>query len=268
MRYISVAHSPDADDIFMYFAIKFGWISLENSYFKNIALDIETLNVEAINSKYDVSAISFALYPNILEDYALLNTGVSFGNGYGPKLVKRKGEKLKSNFKVALSGQNTTNAMLFKIAYPNARIIYKNFLEIENAILSGEVQAGLLIHESILNFSDELEIEREIWDIWQNLSGGNLPLPLGGMVIRRSIPLLRAIQIEEKLQKAVQIAVSNKNLLSEMLLERDIVRIDKIQLEKYLNLYANSDSIKLSENQLEAINKLFEIGYINGGCLG
>ena len=265
MRKITVAHSPDADDIFMYYAIKFGWISLKNSKFINFPLDIETLNQEALKLKYDVSAISFALYPKISEDYALLNTGVSFGNGYGPKLVKKKGTILKRNFKVALSGENTTNAMLFKISYPQARIIYKNFLEIEQAVISGEVHAGLLIHESILNFSEELEVEREIWDIWNELNNNkNIPLPLGGMVIRRSIPLLRAINIQEILTDAVKLAVSNQKILSDMLLERKDVRIDEVQLKKYLSLYANIDSIQMSEIYIESINRLFEIGYKHG----
>jgi len=122
---ISVAHSPDADDIFMYYAIKFGWISVENTKFDNIALDIETLNKEALKNSYDISAISFGMYPKIQDEYALLRCAVSFGEGYGPKVVKRKGVKLKRNFKVALSGENTTNAMLFKIYFPDARIVYK-----------------------------------------------------------------------------------------------------------------------------------------------
>ena len=151
-----MAHSPDADDIFMYYALKFGWISLPDMNFENYALDIETLNVDALKGTYDISAISFALYPKIRNDYALLRTAVSFGEGYGPKLVKKKETKLKRNFKVALSGTHTTNAMLFKIAYPQARIVYKNFLEIENAILNDEVDAGVLIHESILDFSSAL----------------------------------------------------------------------------------------------------------------
>ena len=167
---ISVAHSPDADDIFMYMAITFGWITNKKFDFKNTALDIETLNKNAINGEFDATAISFGIYPKIYEDYALLRTAVSFGEGYGPKLIKKKTTILKPNFKVALSGENTTNALIFRIAYPKARIIYKNFLDIEQAVLNGEVDAGVLIHESILNFSDELCVEREIWDIWQELN--------------------------------------------------------------------------------------------------
>ena len=264
MKKMLIAHSPDADDIFMYYAIKFGWVSMDGVAFDNIAKDIQTLNEDALNGVYDIVAISFALYPHIKEEYALLRTAVSFGEGYGPKIIKRKGEKLKRNFKVALSGKHTTNAMLFRIAYPDARITYMNFLDIENAVIRGDVDAGVLIHESILTYADSLEVEREMWDIWQELAGDALPLPLGGMAIRRSIPLTKAIEYEATLTKAVQVARDHKERLSKMLLERSLVRIDASTLEKYLELYANDDSISLSSIQYKAIDKLFELGYKHG----
>ena len=264
MKTVTVAHSPDADDIFMFYAIKFGWVGMEGVKFDNLALDIETLNVKALENIYDISAISFGLYPLIKDEYALLKTAVSFGEGYGPKLIKKKGAVLKRNFKVALSGKYTTNALLFKIAYPDARIVYKNFLEIEQAVLDGEVDAGVLIHESILTYHDSLEVEREIWDIWLELSGGGLPLPLGGMGIRRSLPITRAIAYEEVLTKAVDVAEKNKKMLSKMLLQRDLIRVDAQKLEKYLEMYANEDSVSMSAVQLDAIDKLFEIGHKHG----
>lgn len=261
MKKMVIAHSPDADDIFMYYAIKFGWVGRENTMFENIALDIETLNVEALKGTYDISAISFGLYPHIAQEYALLRTAVSFGSGYGPKLIRKRNSVLKRKFKVALSGKYTTNALLFRVAYPEAKIVYMNFLDIEQAVLDGTVDAGVLIHESILGYDDSLVVERELWDIWCELSGGNLPLPLGGMAIRRSLPLTTAISYENLLTKAVQVARDHKELLSKMLIERSLVRIDADTLEKYLELYANDESISLSELQFEAINKLFEIGY-------
>jgi 1,4-dihydroxy-6-naphthoate synthase len=259
-----IAHSPDADDIFMYYAIKFGWVGMDGVKFENIAEDIQTLNEKALAGMYEIAAISFALYPHIREEYALLRTAVSFGDGYGPKIIKKKGAKFKRNFKVALSGAHTTNAMLFRIAYPDARITYMNFLEIEEAVLSGKVDAGVLIHESILTYDSELEVEREMWDIWQELAGEELPLPLGGMAIMRSIPLNKAIEYEATLTKAVRVAREHKAKLSEMLLERNLVRIDAQTLDKYLELYANDDSVSLNELQYKAINKLFEIGYKHG----
>lgn len=263
-KVVSVAHSPDADDIFMYYAISFGWVSIKDAIFENIALDIETLNEEAFKNTYDISAISFALYPKIRNEYALLKTAVSFGEGYGPKLVKLKTTKLKRNFKVALSGKNTTNAMLFQIAYPDAKIIYKNFLEIEKAVLEGEVDAGVLIHESILNFDPKLEVARELWDIWIELAGEGLPLPLGGMALRRSLPITRAIEYEAALIKAVKVATKHSDSLSKMLLDRGLIRVDAPTLQKYLGMYANNDSICMSAIQYAAIDKLFALGYEHG----
>ena len=265
MRTISVGHSPDADDIFMYYAIKFGWVSLPKVKFENIALDIETLNQATLKGVYDICAISFALYPFVKDDFALLKTAVSFGEGYGPKLIKKKGAKLKKNFKVALSGEFTTNALLFKIAYPDARISYMNFLDIENAVINGDVDAGVLIHESILTYSSVLDVDREIWDIWVELCNGEeLPLPLGGMCLRRSITLTEAIKYENVLIKAVDVANKNRKTLAPMLLEKGLIRVDATTLDKYLDLYANDNSVKMSEIQYKALNKLFELGYKSG----
>lgn len=264
MKKMLIAHSPDADDIFMYYAVKFGWVSQPDVMFDNVALDIETLNVEALAGTYDITAISFALYPHIRNEYALLRTAVSFGEGYGPKLIKRKGERLKRRFKVALSGRYTTNAMLFRIAYPEARIVYMNFLEIEEAVKNGTVDAGVLIHESILTFDDSLEVERELWDVWQETAGEGLPLPLGGMAIRRSLPLTSAIAYEQTLTEAVRVARERKEELCALLLENNLVRIDAPTLDRYLELYANDDSVELSPLQYKAIDTLYELGFKHG----
>ncbi len=261
MNPIQLAHSPDADDIFMYFAIKFGWVDTKGYTFENIGLDIETLNVEALRGTYDVSAISFGMYPLIKNEYALLRTAVSFGEGYGPKLIRRKDKKLKRNFKVALSGKYTTNAMLFRIYYPEARPVYMDFLEIEDAVVSGKVDAGVLIHESILDFDESLEVEKELWDIWVELAGEGLPLPLGGMAIRRSIPLNRAIDIENILIDAVKIANERKEELCTKLEKDNLVRISDKMLTKYLDMYASNESIELSTLQLKALDTLYEIGF-------
>jgi len=261
---IELAHSPDADDIFMYFAIKFGWVDTKDYEFNNIGLDIETLNAEAIKGTYDVTAISFGMYPLIKDDYALLRTAVSFGEGYGPKLIRRKEKKLKHNFKVALSGQYTTNAMLFRLYYPDARPIYMDFLEIEEAVILGDVDAGVLIHESILDFDESLEVEKEIWDIWTELAGGDLPLPLGGMAVRRSLPLNRAIDIENILIEGVKVANAKKEELCAKLEADNLVRISDAMLTKYLDMYASGESIKLSPLQLKALDKLYQIGFENG----
>jgi len=261
---IQLAHSPDADDIFMYYAIKFGWVDTKGYRFENIGLDIETLNVEALRGTYDVSAISFGMYPLIRDEYALLRTAVSFGEGYGPKLIRRKDTKLKRNFRVALSGRYTTNAMLFRLYYPQARPVYMDFLEIEEAVVSGAVDAGVLIHESILDYDESLEVEKEIWDIWVELAGEGLPLPLGGMVIRRSLPLNRAIDIEQILIDGVKVANERKEALCAKLEADSLVRISDAMLTKYLDMYASDESVELSSLQIEALDKLYQIGFEHG----
>ena len=264
MKKIELAHSPDADDIFMYYAIKFGWVETKNYEFTNIGLDIETLNVEAMKGTYDVTAISFGMYPYIKDEYALLRTAVSFGDGYGPKLIRKKDKKLKRNFKVALSGKYTTNAMLFRIYYPYARPVYMDFLEIEDAVISGKVDAGVLIHESILDFDSSLKVEKEMWNIWVELAGEGLPLPLGGMAIRRSLPLNRAIDIENILIDGVKVANDKKDELCKKLEDNSLVRISDSMLTKYLDMYASDESVELSELQLKALDKLYELGYEDG----
>jgi len=261
---IQLAHSPDADDIFMYFAIKFGWVDTKGYTFENIGLDIETLNVEALKGTYDVSAISFGMYPLIKDEYALLRTAVSFGEGYGPKLIKRKETTLKRNFKVALSGKYTTNAMLFRIYYPDARPVYMDFLEIEEAVVSGKVHAGVLIHESILDFDKSLEVEKELWDIWVELAGEGLPLPLGGMAVRRSLPLNRAIDIENILIDGVKVANDRKEELCTKLEKDNLVRISSDMLTKYLDMYASDESVELSPLQLKALDTLYVLGFKHG----
>ena len=248
----------------MYYAIAFGWVDTADMRFENEALDIETLNQEALKGTFDVTAVSFAAYPYLKEEYALLRTAVSFGEGYGPKLIKRRGETLKRRFKVALSGRYTTNAMLVRIYYPDARPVYRNFLEIEQAVLNGEVDAGVLIHESILDFDERLEVEKEVWDIWQELGGEGLPLPLGGMALRRSIPLHRAIAIEKILIEGVKVANARKEELCAKLQADNLVRISDAMLTRYLDMYASDSSAELNDTQIDALDKLYEIGFAHG----
>ena len=264
MPHYSVAHSPDADDIFMYYAVKFGWVGSPDITFDNIALDIETLNQKSLRGEYDICAISFALYPRIKDEYALLNTAASFGEGYGPKLIKKKGTTLKRHFKVALSGEYTTNAMLFRLKYPDAKITYMNFLEIEQAVLDGKVDAGVLIHESILTYSDALETEAEIYDIWLDFAKEELPLPLGGMGLRRSIPLNRAIECQRILTDAIKVGITHQPLLSKMLMERELIRVGEEDLKTYLGLYANDHSVKFDERAVKGLDTLFKIGFEGG----
>jgi 1,4-dihydroxy-6-naphthoate synthase len=131
-------------------------------------------------------------------------------------------------------------------------------------VVSGKVDAGVLIHESILDFDESLEVEKEMWDIWVELAGKGLPLPLGGMVIRRSLPLNRAIDIENILIEGVEVANEKKEELCKKLEEENLVRISDVMLTKYLDMYASDESVELSELQLKALDKLYELGFKKG----
>lgn len=255
----SVAHSPDADDIFMFYALKFGWLG-EEFLLKNTALDIQTLNLAALRMEHEITAISFALYPKIRQNYALLRTAMSFGRGYGPKIVKKRGQILKKRFKVALSGQHTSNALIFRLHFPDARPIFVNFLDIEATVLRGEADCGVIIHENILNFSKDLIVHAELWDLWRDMAG-DLPLPLGGMAMLRSVPLARAIRLEKLLQNAILCAQKSGQILKNMLLERGLLRVSGDDLQNYLDMYANTSSVALDPEHIAALDKMFLLGY-------
>ena len=261
-----VAHSPDADDIAMFGPVQLGWVDVGGGYISLSATteDIETLNQKSLEGVYDITAISFGVYPFIKESYALLRTGVSFGYGYGPKLVKRKGAKLRRRFKVALSGEFTSNALIFKIAYPDARPVYMRFDQIEEAVLKGEVEAGVLIHESILKLHPELEVERELWELWVELVGEELPLPLGGMAIRRSIPLWTALQIEEGLKRGVELNYRCRGRLVATLTALGKLGGDEKLLDRYLEMYAGERSVQMGERELKGVETLYQLGYRAG----
>jgi len=139
-----------------------------------------------------------------------------------------------------------------------------DFLEIEEAVVSGKVDAGVLIHESILDFDESLEVEKEVWDIWVELAGEGLPLPLGGMALRRSLPLNRAIDIENILIEGVKVANQRKEELCKKLEADHLVRISEEMLKKYLDMYASDASVELSSLQLKALDTLYEIGFKHG----
>ncbi|HIQ28874.1 MAG TPA: succinate--CoA ligase, partial [Sulfurovum sp.] len=135
---------------------------------------------------------------------------------------------------------------------------------IEAAVVSGEVDAGVLIHESILDYDESLEVEKELWDIWVELAGEGLPLPLGGMAVRRSLPLNRAIDIENILINGVKVANNRKEELCKKLESDNLVRISDKMLTQYLDMYASDDSIELSPIQLKALDKLYALGFKYG----
>jgi 1,4-dihydroxy-6-naphthoate synthase len=193
-RKIRVAHSPDSDDAFMFWALAAGRVDTEGLRYEHVLKDIETLNREAGDGTYEVTALSFHAYAYLAGSYALLPHGASFGDGYGPVLVARRGfgEGDLAGAEVAIPGERTSAAMALRLWRKGLRTRVMPFDAIQPAVAAGEVPAGLLIHEGQLTFADEglvAIVDLGAW--WKGETG--LPLPLGGNGIRKDLgPALSA----------------------------------------------------------------------------
>ena len=183
---ITIAHSPDADDAFMFYALANGHVDTEGIEVEHQLKDIQTLNQWAHDGRYEVTAISFHAYPEVQEQYQLVPTGGSYGEkDYGPMIVKKP--QTKNIRKVAIPGMKTTAFLLFKLWDSDLDFVEMPFDQIMDAVLENKVDAGLIIHEGQLRYEEmglECVINFGAW--WYDQF--KLPLPLGGNIIRRDIP--------------------------------------------------------------------------------
>ena len=185
---LRVAHSPDSDDAFMFWALSAGRVDTGDLRYEHVLRDIETLNREAERGAYEVTALSFHAYAHLADRYALLPHGASFGDGYGPILVARRDlrDADLARSEVAIPGERTTAALALRLWRPGLRTRVMPFDAIQPAVVSGEVEAGLLIHEGQLTYADEgLAKIVDLGGWWKADTG--LPLPLGGHGIRKDL---------------------------------------------------------------------------------
>ena len=185
---ITVAHSPDSDDAFMFYGLASGAVPTGDIEVDQVLSDIETLNREAFNGRYEVSAVSFHAYAHLSDTYALLPHGASMGDNYGPMVVVRQdGPRSLDGVTVAIPGTLTSAWLALQLYQPDLSYVVMPFDEILEAVRDGKVEAGLLIHEGQLTYADEgLHKLIDLGEWWFERTGG-LPLPLGGNVIRRDL---------------------------------------------------------------------------------
>src|SRR6476660_3459660 len=187
---ITVAHSPDSDDAFMFYGFACGAVHVEGVHVEQVLADIETLNQAAFEGRYEVTAVSFHAYAHLTDTYALLPHGASMGDKYGPILVSKASFPTPSSLKgvkVGVPGRLTSAFLTLQMYDPGFDFEIIPFDEIQQAVLDGRVDAGLLIHEGQLTY--QAEGFKKIVDLgewWFERTGG-LPLPLGGNVIRRDL---------------------------------------------------------------------------------
>jgi 1,4-dihydroxy-6-naphthoate synthase len=262
---ISIAHSPDSDDAFMFYGLATNKIRVPGLKFSHTLTDIETLNHRAINEAfYDVTAISFHAYPYLQDNYALMACGGSVGEGYGPMIVARQSYTHSDIRKVRLAvpGTLTTAYLTLKIFAPEIETAVVPFDRIIPEVIAGNFDAGLIIHEGQLTYSHSgLHKVIDLGQWWREETG--LPLPLGGNAIKRSLGPETSLKVTNALRDSIQHALDNREaaLSYAMQFARDL---ETGLADKFVGMYVNERTLNYGEDGKEAIRKLLELGHQRG----
>jgi len=265
VREITIAHSPDSDDAFMFYGLATNKVRVPGYKFTHTLTDIETLNRKALNEQfYDVTAISFHAYPYLQENYTLMACGGSVGDNYGPMIVAAKPYTLDEvkKLRIAVPGTLTTAYLTLKLFAPDVETVTVDFDKIIPAVVSGEFDAGLIIHEGQLTYArDGLTkiIDLGVW--WHEQTG--LPLPLGGNAIRRSLGHDVQLITTNALRDSIQHALDHREQALEYAMQfaRDL---DTTMANRFVGMYVNERTINYGDDGREAIRKLLDMGYDRG----
>jgi 5,8-dihydroxy-2-naphthoate synthase len=264
IREIKVAHSPDSDDAFMFYGMATNKVRVPGVKFTHTLCDIETLNRKALEGYYDITAISFHAYPYIQDNYAVMPSGGSVGEGYGPMIVASRTIPVEdiSKIKIAVPGTMTTAYLALKLYAPDAVTEVVAFDEIIPKVLEGKYEAGLIIHEGQLTFN-KVGLQRivDMGKWWRDLTG--MPLPLGGNAIKRSLGPALITSCCNALRDSIQYALDHREeaLQYAMQFARDL---DVQQADKFVGMYVNERTLDYGKDGREAIVKLLEMGYERG----
>lgn len=265
VREISIAHSPDSDDAFMFYGLATNKVRVPGYRFAHTLTDIETLNQKAMNEQtYDVTAISFHAYPYLQDNYTLMACGGSVGENYGPMIVTAKPYTLDEmkKLRIAVPGTLTTAYLTLKLFAPDVETVTVPFDKIIPAVVSGEYDAGLIIHEGQLTYSrDGLKkiLDLGVW--WREQTG--LPLPLGGNAIRRSLGGDVQLITTNALRDSIQHALDHREAALEYAMQfaRDL---DPSLANRFVGMYVNERTLNYGEDGREAIRKLLDMGHDRG----
>ncbi len=213
-RTIHVAHSPDSDDAFMFYALAEGKVETGNLRYEHELQDIESLNRRALAGELEVTAVSIHAYAHIADRYALLSSGSSMGDGYGPRLVSKRPapadpRSALAGVRVGVPGTLTTAFLALQLYQPKVEYVVMPFDTIEDAVERGDVDVGLLIHEGQLTFADRgLQLWEDLGAWWLRETG--LPLPLGGNVVRRDLGPALVSQVARDLRASIEYALAHR----------------------------------------------------------
>ncbi|HZV06824.1 MAG TPA: MqnA/MqnD/SBP family protein [Gemmataceae bacterium] len=264
-RLITVGHSPDPDDAFMFYALAHDKLDTGDLQFRHVLQDIETLNRRALRGELEVTAVSIHAYASLLDKYALLPSGCSMGDRYGPMVVARRPltvEQLKTA-RIAVPGTLTTAFLTLRLLLPDGfthEVL--PFDQILNAVAEGRFDAGLIIHEGQLTFQNQglhLVVDLGVW--WQEKTG--LPLPLGGNVVRRDLGPQTMRTISRLLKESIRYSLDHRDAALEYALQyaRDM---DKSLADRFVGMYVNDWTLDYGERGREAVRRLLAEGHRTG----
>ena len=263
-RTITVAHSPDSDDAFMFYGLATNKLETEGLKFEHTLKDIQSLNEDAKNGVFDVSAVSFHAYAYIADKYALLPHGASIGDKYGPIVVSKEPRKADEigEMKIAIPGELTSAFLALRIYNKDFTYEVVEFDKIIDAVLEGRVDAGLLIHEGQL-FYKQMGLDKvlDLGEWWHEKTG--LPLPMGGNVIRRDLgdDLMR--QVSRHLHNSIQYSMDNREdaLAYAMQFARDMA---PELADRFVAMWVNDLTLDYGERGKEGVRRLLKEGYEAG----
>jgi len=261
MRF-SLGFSPCPNDTFIFDALVNKKIDTEGFEFDVLLEDVQTLNQWAIEGKLDVSKISYGVLPLILNEYTVLRSGGALGKGVGPLLISKSPidnpqEKI-PNSTIAIPGKNTTAHMLFSLAFPNvANKRFMLFNEIEEAVLSGQVDAGVIIHENRFTYQQKGLVKlMDLGEYWEKVTG--LPIPLGGIVAKRSLSSSVVNKLNELIKKSMEYSFANYPQLTDYITEH-AQEMEEDVMRKHIDLYVNNYSLEVGDEGKAAVKKLLDV---------
>lgn len=261
---ISVAHSPDSDDAFMFYGLATNKVRVPGLKFSHTLCDIETLNRKAMDGVYDVTAISFHAYPYLQDKYGLMTCGGSVGDGYGPMIVSTRSLSISEvkRIKIAIPGTLTTAYLALKLFAPSIETEVVPFDQIIPQILAGKYEAGLIIHEGQLTYSKSgLHRVVDLGKWWRDVTG--LPLPLGGNAIRRELGTETIHNVNVALKNSIQYALDHRDEALEYAMQfaRDL---DTASADKFVGMYVNERTVDYGSDGREAVSRLLDMGHKAG----
>jgi 1,4-dihydroxy-6-naphthoate synthase len=253
---IRIAHSPDSDDAFMFYGLASGKVPSNGFEFEHVLSDIETLNHAALEGKYEITAVSFHAYAHLTDRYILLPHGASMGERYGPVVVARKdGPSSLKGIRVAVPGELTTALLTLRLFDPTVEYVVVPFDEIQPKVHSGEVAAGLLIHEGQLTYAAEgLKKVVDLGEWWAEHTGG-LPLPLGGNAIRRDLGAPTIATLSRLLHDSIAYGLDHRAAAVQHAMQ--FARgLDRATTDRFVGMYVNGLTLDYGKCGREALQRL------------